>query len=157
MKKLVKISISTAFFVIGIVVAFQASDFFWWRIMDLYEWVSNGNIHFRGKFAGFWGFNPIYFLSFGFAFLLSSFEFAYLKMTKITKNLFLQLSIFTLIIICISFLDANMRLATCTMCDDGILVLERSEINYVLILSFSILCSSLPTIIRLTRSRHNRN
>lgn len=149
MKKLIKISISTGFFILGIIVAFQASDFFWEQIIDLYKWSSNGNIHFRGKFIGFWSFNPIYLLSFGFSFLLFSLKVTSQTIYKTFKNLFLQLFIFALMVVCISSFDAMSRIATCTACDDGILVLHFGKVKYALILSSSVLCSSIPTLLRM--------
>ncbi|AFM06102.1 hypothetical protein Fleli_3792 [Bernardetia litoralis DSM 6794] len=153
MKKFIKININTAFFILGITVAAYSSTFFSDLIMNLYKWSSNGNIHFTGKFITFLSFNPIYLLSFGFSFLLFSLEITTQETTNLIKKLFLQFSIFILMLVCISSFDAIGKLASCTACDDGILTLNFNKISFVLILSISVLCSSIPTFVRIIRNK----
>lgn len=153
MKKLIKISVHTAFLIIGIVVAFQFSNFLSEQIMDLYKWSSNGNISFTGKFISFWAFSPVYLLSFGFSFLLFSLEITSQKIPNLAKNLFLQFSIFIVMVVFISSFDAIRRIISCVECS-GNLSIHFSRVNYVLILSFSVICSSIPTLVRMIRNKY---
>lgn len=65
------------------------------------------------------------------------------------KSGILSILIFTVFLIAISSLDANMKVAECTACDDGIRTIDWNGISYGLILGISILISIIPSLVAL--------
>jgi len=70
----------------------------------------------------------------------------------------LVLTIFGIVLIGISALDANMKIIECTACDDGIRKLHWNEIKYGNILGISLILSLIPSgIILLKKIKKRQN
>ncbi|AXT20271.1 hypothetical protein D7030_03915 [Flavobacteriaceae bacterium AU392] len=91
-------------------------------------------------------------MSFGIAFLIFSLANSKNSLKKIIKNLIITALIFIVLAFGISAIDANLKLAQCTACDNGILKLNWNGINYGLILGVSIVLSIIPSLIFIFRN-----
>ena len=150
-----RILFGIVFFVIGFGTAIFADSFFRHIIQDLFQWTTNNGIQFGGKDFYLFG-NPIYFTSFGLAFFIFSVANRKAKISRILRNGILLILIFSLALIGISALDANLKIIECTACDDGIRRLGYNEINYLLILAISVIISIIPSLIKIIRTIKKR-
>ena len=146
-----KVLFGILFFVIGFGIASLLDSFFRHTIQDLFQWITNNGIQFNGKDFYLFG-NPIYNISFGLASLVFSIANKEVKISKTLRNAFLLILLFTVTLIGICAIDANLKIIECTACEDGIRRLGHSEINYGLILAISIIISIIPSLILLIRN-----
>lgn len=156
MKKLFKIGVHTAFFMLGVILALYSANFFQQHIINIYKSIEV--IKFTGKFFSFWSFSYIYWLSFGFVFLLLSFELFYQKIGELVINLLAQISLFFFIFYFSTASSIINILLNVPFNDNGTLSICYGKIPFVFILTISILGSSIPTIIRIFKHRmHIKN
>ncbi|MBQ0734819.1 hypothetical protein [Aquimarina celericrescens] len=141
-----RVLIGIAFFVIGFGVAVFADSFFRKLIQNLFQWTTNNGIQFGGKDFYLFG-NPIYFISFGLAFLIFSIANKKKRIQKIVANGVMTILIFGILLIGISALTANLKIIECTACDSGFRRLGYNEISYEMILATSALLSIIPSSI----------
>jgi hypothetical protein len=142
--------------IIGIGIAFFADTFFREQIQKVFLWSTSNRIKFTGK--NFHLFNGnFYYLTFAIAFLLFSLGSLKQGLKRTIKSGILSILIFTLAVLLISSIDANMKIIECTACNDGIRALHWNEVNYDLILSTSILFSVIPNIVSLVKMLYLHN
>jgi hypothetical protein len=147
-----RILIRIVFFILGFGIAIFSDSFFRQLIQDLFQWTTNNGIQFGGKDFHLFG-NPIYFTSFGLAFLIFSIANKKTKIQKIVLNGIILILIFGILLIGISALNANLKIIECTACRNGIRRLGYNEINYGLILATSTLLSIIPNLIVILKNR----
>ncbi|MGS2741063.1 hypothetical protein [Sinomicrobium sp. M5D2P17] len=150
-----RILFGIVFFVIGFGTAIFADSFFRYIIQDLFQWTTNNGIQFVGKDFYLFG-NPIYFTSFGFAFLIFSIANRKEETLKIFRNGILLILMFGIALIGFSALDANLKIIECTACNDGIRRLGYNEIKYGLILATSAVISVIPSFIKIIKNIKKR-
>ncbi|MGS2764624.1 hypothetical protein [Sinomicrobium sp. M5D2P9] len=150
-----RILFGIVFFVIGFGTAIFADSFFRYIIQDLFQWTTNNGIQFVGKDFYLFG-NPIYFTSFGFAFLIFSIANRKEETLKIFRNGILLILMFGIALIGFSALDANLKIIECTACNDGIRQLGYNEIKYGLILTTSAVISIIPSFIKIIKNIKKR-
>lgn len=141
-----RILLGFVFFFIGFGIAIFVDSFFRFLIQDMFQWATNNGIQFGGKDFCLFG-NPIYFISYGLAFLFFSIANRNAVLLKVLVNGVIMILIFGIALIGISSLDANLKIIECTTCDDGIRILRYSEINYGMILSISSILAFIPSLI----------
>ncbi len=147
-----KIVFGVIAFVIGVAIDFYAQSFFREQIQNIFLWSTSGSMKFHGK--NFYPFGSNFsFFSFGLAFSL--FLFANLKQIpkRIIRSGVLSTLIFVVLVIIISSIDANIKVAECTACENGIRSIRWNDINYGRILGVSILISVIPSMIFLMENR----
>jgi len=146
-------------FILGIKVAYHSESFFRNFIQDTFKWSTSNKIEFAGK--NFYVFsNKLYFITFGITFLILILENLKQKATQILKRIIVNFLIFSIVLIIISAIDANIKVIQCTACDKGTRTLHWNDINYGLIIGISAILSILPNLIRLIKHRkkpvHNK-
>jgi len=92
-----------------------------------------------------------YYLSFGISFLIFSIANLNKNFLPIIRNSLLSVLIFITTVIGISALDANLKVAECTACDDGIRILHWNDISYGMILGISIILAIFPSLISIIK------
>ena len=147
-----KLSIIVLFFILGIGISFVVEPYLRKLIQNLFRFLTNDKIVFVGK--DFHILNQYYYyLSFGILTLTFWFSIKELKVRQIIFNIFLTATIFFFTIVLICYLDSNLKIIECTMCDDGIRKIRYNEINYDLIVAISVFASLIPNIIRIIKKR----
>jgi hypothetical protein len=132
--------------IIGVGIAFYSESFLREVIQHIFKWSTSDKIKFIGK--NFYVFsNKLYFLTFGIAFLIMTLENMNQKIAQILKSGVLSFLIFVITLVCISAINANMKIIECTACDDGIRKLNWNEINYGQIIGASVIVSIVPNMI----------
>lgn len=137
---------------IGIMVAFYLDSVLRNQVQYIFQWSTSNRIKFVGKDFHFLSTN-FYYLSFGVSFLVFSIANLNKKIVLIIKNSLLSVLIFTIAMIGISALDANLKIAECTACDNGIRILHWNDISYGLILGISIILSITPILVSIIKLR----
>ena len=143
-----KLFLLLIFFLIGFATAVSADTFFRHTIQDLYQWTTNNAIQFGGKAFYLFG-NPLYFISFGIAFVVFSIANEKKAFLKIFLNILFLISIFSISLIVICGRDANLFVHLCSDCSNGIKRLGYDEINYGLNLSAATVISIIPSLIKI--------
>ena len=145
-----KIVLGILGFVIGMSIGFYFGSSFRNIIQDIFRFTTSDKIHFVGKNIFIFSDRTFeYVLGLALAiFLLSNLN---LKLKQIFKNIILCLLIFGLSIFVMSAIDANLKVAACTSCENGIRTLHWNEINYGLIISISGIISIIPSLIRMLK------
>ena len=92
-----------------------------------------------------------YYLSIGFGFFFIAFDNVKRKSSQLIVNSLVALILFCAAVITLSTIDASMKIAECTTCDNGILELHKNEINYDLIVIVSVLIAIVPNLFRIVR------
>ena len=139
-------------YVIGIVIAYNSEGFFRCLIQDIFQWSTSDKIQFVGKNIFIFS-NKLYFITFGIGLLILTLENLNQRFKQVLKRLTISLLIFGILLIAISFIDANMKVAECTACKDGIRKLNWDEINYGLIIGVSAMISIIPNLIRISKRK----
>lgn len=151
LKLIKRIIIGIIAVIIGIGLALLADSFFREQIQNIFLWSTSNRIKFTGK--NFHLFNSnFYYVSFGVSFLIFCLGNINKQLKRILKSGILNILIFTVVLITTSSVDANMKVAECTACDDGIRTIHWNGINYGLILGISILISVIPSVIALIKN-----
>ncbi len=119
-------------------------------IQFLYKWSTNGNLTLVGKNFRLFPKNP-YLFSLG---IYLSILFLFFR-SKIKTNYWLLVasSIFFIwiSIVVISFINSNIRLLSCTACNDGKLSINLYEVPYDEIVSLALLVGLIPIFWKLLR------
>lgn len=148
------ILITLGLFVLGVVTAFVAEDFYRQLVRFIFKFFNDDKINFIGK--NFHLFASIKFvLAFG---LFCSLTFIILNRNKFynrAKAILYLTSIFLLITTVIALFDSKRLIIECTACNDGIIKLTYNEITYDFYFITSLLLSLLVT--NLFVFRHNKN
>lgn len=137
--------------IVGIGTSVVLDSFFREQIQSLFILSTSNHIRFTGKNFHLFS-SYFYYSSFALAFLLFFLTNLGLEVKQIIKSGIISILLFTLAVVVISLIDANMKVIECTACNDGIRILHWNEINYDLILSTSILISMIPNILSLVRN-----
>lgn len=148
MKK--KIIFGILAFIIGIGISLFSYSFFREQIQSIFLWSTSNQIRFTGKNFYLFG-NDFYYLSFGISFLVLTLQNLNQRLKEIFKNVIICLLIFGVSLITISAIDANIKVAECTACDNGIRKLHWNGINYGLIVGSSAILSIIPSLYRMIK------
>ena len=152
LKFIKKIVFGILAYVIGVVIASNSESFFRSLIQDIFQWSTSDKIQFVGKNIFIFS-NKLYFLTFGIGILILTLENFNQKLIQVLKSITITLLIFGILLIVISFIDANIKVAECTACNDGIRKLNWNEINYGFILGASAIISIIPNLIRISKRK----
>ena len=137
-------------FIIGIGISLFAYSFFREQIQNTFLWSTSNRIRFTGKNFYLFG-SDFYSLSIGLLFLIFTLDNLNQKVKKVLKNGIICLLIFGFSLIVISAINANIKVAECTACNDGIRNLHWNGINYGLIIGSSAIISIVPSLIKITK------
>ena len=137
-------------FVIGFGIALYSESFFREIIQDIFKWSTSDKIKFVGKNMYIFS-DKTYYITLGIIPLIKTLENLKKKPTEFLKNGIICLLIFAISLIGISAIDANIKVAECTACDDGIRKLHWNEINYGLIIATSAIIAIIPSLIRIVK------
>ena len=137
-------------FIFGIGIALYSESFFREIIQDIFRWSSSDKIKFVGKNMYIFS-DKTYYITLGIIPLVLTFENLNTKTTEFLKNGIICLLIFGISLITISAIDANIKIAECTACDDGIRKLHWNGINYGLTIGTSAVISIVPSLIRIIK------
>ena len=147
-----KIIIGLVFFLIGIGLSVFIESFLRSTVLDLYQLTTNNGIQYVGK--NFYLFSPsVYYAGFGITFSLLALDLFSKPIIKIIISAAITILIFTIMLIGICAVDANLKIIECTACDDGIRQLRYNEVNYGLILGVTSIISAIPSLIRIIKNR----
>ena len=139
-------------FACGIGISLYSYSFFREQIQNVFQWTTFNGIQFTGK--NFYIFSTnFYYASFGIAFLIFYLANSKSNLKRVIKNGITSILIFIVLVFGISAIDANLKLAQCTVCGNGVLKLHWNGINYGLILGLSIMLSIIPSLISIFRNR----
>ena len=152
LKFIKKIVLGILAYIIGIVIASNSEGFFRSLIQDIFQWSTSDKIQFVGKNIFIFS-NKLYFITFGIGLLILTLENLNQKFIQVLKSLTVSLLIFGILLIAISFIDANMKVAECTACNDGIRKLNWDDINYGFIIGASAIISIIPNLIRISKRK----
>jgi hypothetical protein len=137
-------------FVIGFGIALYSESFFREIIQDIFKWSTSDKIKFVGKNMYIFS-DKTYYIVLGIIPLILTLENLKRKPTEFLKNGIICLLIFGISLIGISAIDANIKVAECTACDDGIRKLHWNGINYGLIIGTSAIIAIIPSLIRIIK------
>lgn len=138
-------------FIIGFGIALYSESFFREIIQDIFRWSTSDKIKFVGKNMYIFS-DKTYYIGIGIIPLILTIENLNKKPTEFLKNGTICLLIFGISLIGISAIDANIKVAECTACDDGIRKLHWNGINYGLIIGLSAIISIIPSLIRIKKA-----
>ncbi|MDG4714885.1 hypothetical protein [Winogradskyella marincola] len=145
-----KVLIGIIGFIIGMAIGFYFEGFFRGMIQDIFRLATSDKIQFVGKNISIFSDRTFEYVL-GFAIMIFLLENSNLKPKRILKNIMFCLLIFGISLIGISAIDANIKVAECTACDDGIRKLHWNGINYGLIIGTSAIISIVPSLIRIIK------
>jgi len=145
-----KVLIGILFFGIGVVLSLALSSFFRNLIIDLYKITTNNGIQFYGK-GFFLFFSSQYYILFGLAFLFFGVINWQSNLKKVLISFLFLVLLFSISLIAICAFDANLKIITCTMCDDGIFKINRNGINYETIILISLVIGLIPSLVKSIR------
>ena len=148
MKK--KIIFGILAFIIGFGIALYSESFFRQIIQDIFRWSTSDKIKFVGKNMYIFS-DKTYYIAIGIIPLFLIIENLNKKPTEFLKNGIICLLVFGVSLITISAIDANIKIAECTACDEGIRKLHWNGINYGLIIGASAIISIVPSLIRIIK------
>lgn len=131
-------------------IGFYFESFFRGMIQDIFRLSTSDKIQFVGKNISIFSDRTFEYIL-GFALMIFLLENSNLKPKRILKNTVFCLLIFGISLIGFSAIDANIKVAECTACDDGIRKLHWNGINYVLIIGTSAIISIVPSLIRIIK------
>ena len=148
MKK--KIIFGILAFIIGIGISLYSESFFREIIQDIFRWSTSDKIKVVGKNMYIFS-DKTYYIVFGIIPLILTIENLNKKSSEFLKNGTICLLIFGISLIGISAIDANIKVAECTACEDGIRKLHWNGINYGMIIGLSAIVSIIPSLIRIIK------
>lgn len=137
-------------FVIGFGFALYTESFFRDIIQDIFKWSTSDKIRFVGKNMYIFS-DKTYYITLGIIPLILTLENLNQKRTEILKNGIICLLILGVSLFTISAIDANIKVAECTACDNGIRKLHWNGINYGLIVGSSAILSIIPSLYRIIK------
>ncbi|SHJ42556.1 hypothetical protein SAMN04488007_0294 [Maribacter aquivivus] len=137
-------------FIIGFGIALYSESFFREIIQDVFKWSTSDKIKFVANNMYIFS-DKTYYITLGIVPLILTLENLNKKMTTFLKNGIICLLIFGISLVTISVIDANIKIAECTACDDGIRKLHWNGINYGLIIGASAIISIVPSLIRIIK------
>lgn len=141
-----KIIIGIVVFILGIIISIIAESHFRHLIQHLYRVLTNDSIYFIGK--DFRLFPSIFYcLGFGVWTFIVWQQLSRLSKEKGLLNGLLILGMFSFTLIILCYLDSNLKIMKCTMCDDGRRGLRYSEVKYDFLIEISLLISLLPILV----------
>jgi hypothetical protein len=151
-KKLSNILIGLLSFLTGVLVAWFTVGQVRQVIRSFYQWTTGNAFQFHGKHIII-NLDPIYYLTFGLAVLT-----LWYCLKGLTLNrAIIWTGISTILIIATAvvyaWVDGNLTVISCTMCDDEIVRLHWNDLNYNLVSELSLLIGLTPLIIRTIRKR----
>lgn len=134
----------------GFIVAFITYSYLIEIIQNIFRWTTDNRIQFSGKYFILLT-SDYFFLSIGIGFFLVTFDNVKRKSSQVIVNSLVAISLFCLSVFSVSALDANFRVIQCTACRDGIIELQKSAVNYDLIVILSVSVAVIPSLIRIIR------
>jgi hypothetical protein len=146
------IIIGLVFFLAGVGLSVFLEPFLRSIVLDSYQWTTNNGIQFVGKNFHLFA-SPVYYSAFGITFSLLALDLFSSPFKKIIINGAIAILIFTIVLTVICAIDANLKIAECTACDDGIRKLRYNEVNYGLIIGISAIMAGIPSLIRVLKNR----
>lgn len=132
-------------FLTGVLVAWFSVGQIRQVIRRFYQWTTGNAFQFHGKHIII-NLDPIYYVAFGLAFLILWYclKGLTLKRTIIWTGISTILIIATAVVY--AWIDGNLRVISCTICDDGIVSLHWNDLNYNLVSELSLLVGLTPLI-----------
>lgn len=151
-KKLFNLLFGLVSFLTGVLLAWFTVAEVRQMIRSFYQWATDNAFLFQGKNLII-NLNPIYYTTFGLAFL----TLWYCVKRLTLKWAIIWTGISTLLIFTTAYvyawIDGNLRVISCTMCDNGIVSLHWNDLNYNLVSELSFLIGLMPLIIATVRKR----
>ncbi len=148
--------ISGCFFISGVIVSILAESSIRSFIRVTYKFATNNRIYFVGKdfhlFASYY-----YYLGFGLSITLFYLAVNHLYWKKKIIHGVVFIVVFIGAIFLVSAIDSNLKLISCTMCDDGTMPVRFNWINYDGITILSLALSSIPCLIFFFKRRKNNH
>jgi len=149
------------FWITGIIIFFISSyAAFWFEndyeklIRNLFEMLTNHNISFYHPYKYFKLASAEFVLSFGGFTSVLIFLLRNQSMKRIFRNLIAAMFAFAISTSLFCYIDGTMKLITCTICNDGKLMLHYGALNYDLVFTMSLIASIIPAVITYLRSRN---
>ena len=134
-------------FLFGVIISIIIDDSLRTIIQHLYRTLTNDSIYFFGKSLYLFP-NPLQVLAIGFWIFVFWKNNLTLNLKQKIINGFWVIGLFTITLILLIFIDGNLKVMQCTMCDDGRVGISHSDINYGVLIFLSLLVSVLPTWIK---------
>jgi hypothetical protein len=151
-KKQTNILFGLLSFVIGVLLAWLTIGQIRSLIRTFYQWTTGDAFQFHGKHLII-NLDPIYYIVFGLAILTLWICLKHLTLKEILLWATIWGLTFLTTMVVYSWIDGNLRVISCTMCDDGIVSLGWNDLDYNLITELSILLGLTPLIIWTMKKR----
>lgn len=134
----------------ALIIAFLTDAYVREIIQEIFKWSTDNRIKFIGKGFEFYA-SDYYYLAIGMGFFFIAFDNVKRKSSEIIVNSLVALILFCAAVFTLSTIDASLKVAECTSCDDGILELQKNAVNYDLIVIVSVLIAIIPNLFRITK------
>ena len=134
----------------ALIIAFLTDAYVREIIQEIFNWSTDNRIKFIGKGFVFYA-SDYYYLSICMWFFFIAFDNVKRKPSEIISNSLVALILFSAALVALSTIDASLKIAECTTCNDGILELQKNAINYDLIVIVSVLIAIIPSLFRIIK------
>jgi|SRR5690606_7072670 len=121
-------------------------------IRTLYQWTTGNAFQFYGKRIII-NLDPIYYATFGLSMLTLWICLKLLTLKEAILWTAISGLTFLISVTIYAWIDGNLRVVSCTMCDDGIVILHWSDLNYNRVAELSLLLGLTPLIIWTIKKR----
>lgn len=156
MKRKIRIILSVLIFAISVYAAFIFEDEYRKSVRWFYELLSENKISFRHPYK-YLHFASGIFVSFIGVFFIGVLNSLFdQKRRQVIINLLLSLMLFSASLVMYSAIDVRLKIAECTMCDDGLRILNYNDIDYDRIMIVALLFAVIPWMISQVKIHKNK-
>ncbi|MGV3538439.1 MAG: hypothetical protein ACO1OQ_01425 [Rufibacter sp.] len=152
-KTIVKLSVRILSFTAGVVIAWLTVGHVREFIRSIYQWSTDNAFQFYGKHIII-NLGPLYYLTFGLATLSLWICSKRLEPKKCLALIGLSIIIFLATMVIYGFIDGNLRAASCTRCEDGIVKLHWNDLDYNFITEISMILGITPLLIKTIKRKN---